>query len=108
MRDGLIGSVGDFNILSGSSRTQFGVAVEEVLANAFYQGNLEVDSRLNNDVSSGFNELACFRRVRPSGRGNVFESWNWKLRLGSGSPFVTKLLRMTLLPHSCATAIDRI
>jgi hypothetical protein len=57
MRDRLLESVDDFKLRSGVSSTQFCVAVEETLANAFYHGNLELDSSLKQSASSTFNEL---------------------------------------------------
>ena len=64
MRDRLIESVDDFNVRSGVSRTQFCAAVEEALANAFYHGNLEVDSCLKQGTSSAFNGLVRHRSMR--------------------------------------------
>lgn len=58
VRDRLMESFDEFGISPESGTTQFCMALEEALANAFYHGNLELDSSLKEDGSDQFSQLA--------------------------------------------------
>ena len=58
LRDRLMSSFNEFGICLNISSGQICMAIEEALANAFYHGNLELDSNLKEDGSSRFAELA--------------------------------------------------
>ena len=58
LRDRLLSSLDEFDIISDIGRTQTCMALDESLANAFYHGNLELDSALKEDGSDRFTELA--------------------------------------------------
>ena len=58
LRDRLIQSLDEFGIVSDAGSTQICMALEESLANAFYHGNLELDSILKEDGTDLFSRLA--------------------------------------------------
>ena len=51
-------SFNEFQIANETGSTQICMALEEALANAFYHGNLELDSALKEDGTDKFAELA--------------------------------------------------
>jgi hypothetical protein len=51
----------DYHVVEGPRENHFCVALEETLNNAFYHGNLELDSELKEDGSSRFVDLAAER-----------------------------------------------
>ena len=61
LRDRLTSAIGEFGITLSTGSPQVFMAVEEALANAFYHGNLELDSALKEDGSTRFAELARTR-----------------------------------------------
>lgn len=58
LRDRLMGSLEEFNISVDTGPMQICMALEEALANAFYHGNLELDSALKEEGTSKFMDLA--------------------------------------------------
>jgi len=58
LRDRLTGSIDEFGISLSTGPAQVCMAIEEALANAFYHGNLELDSKLKEDGSNRFSDLA--------------------------------------------------
>lgn len=58
LRDRLMQSLEEFGIQSDIGTAQICMAVEEALANAFYHGNLELDSALKEDGTDHFARLA--------------------------------------------------
>lgn len=58
LRDRLMQSLEDFDINVATGPMQVCMALEEALANAFYHGNLELDSSLKEDGTSRFMDLA--------------------------------------------------
>ena len=58
LRDRLMESFSEFQIANETGATQICMALEEALANAFYHGNLELDSALKEDGTDKFAELA--------------------------------------------------
>ncbi len=63
LRDRLMRSVAEYHIVAGTRENHFCMALEEALNNAFYHGNLEISSKLKEDGSSRFVELAAEREV---------------------------------------------
>ncbi len=61
LRDRLMSSFDEFGITTDLGRMQTCMALEESLANAFYHGNLELDSALKEDGSDRFSKLAIER-----------------------------------------------
>lgn len=58
LRDRLMRSLEEFDIRVDTGPMQICMALEEALANAFYHGNLELDSALKEDGTSTFMDLA--------------------------------------------------
>ena len=58
LRDRLMQALDDFEIASHTGSTQICMALEECLANAFYHGNLDLDSALKEDGTDTFSRLA--------------------------------------------------
>ncbi len=56
-------SLAEYHVVAGKREIQFCMALEEALNNAFYHGNLELSSKLKEDGSSRFIELAAEREV---------------------------------------------
>ena len=56
-------SLAEYQVVGGKREIQFCMALEEALNNAFYHGNLELSSKLKEDGSSRFIELAAEREV---------------------------------------------
>ena len=63
LRDRLMHSLAEYQVVAGKREIQFCMALEEALNNAFYHGNLELSSKLKEDGSSRFIELAAEREV---------------------------------------------
>ena len=63
LRERLMRSFRDYPVVDTSRESQFCMAVEEALNNAFYHGNLEISSELKEDGSSRFVELAAEREL---------------------------------------------
>ena len=63
LRDRLMRSLAEYQVVTGKREIQFCMALEEALNNAFYHGNLEISSKLKEDGSSRFIELAAEREV---------------------------------------------
>ena len=63
LRDRLMHSLAEYQVVEGKREIQFCMALEEALNNAFYHGNLELSSKLKEDGSSRFIELAAEREV---------------------------------------------
>ena len=63
LRDRLMRSLAEYQVVTGKREIQFCMALEEALNNAFYHGNLELSSKLKEDGSSRFIELATEREV---------------------------------------------
>ena len=63
LRDRLMRSLAEYQVVTGKREIQFCMALEEALNNAFYHGNLELSSKLKEDGSSRFIELAAEREV---------------------------------------------
>jgi len=58
LRDQLLSSLEEFEIITDLGRNQICMALEEALANAFYHGTLELDSSLKEDGTEAFTALA--------------------------------------------------
>lgn len=58
LRDRLLSSLDEFGVTTDVGKMQTCMALEESLANAFYHGNLELDSALKEDGSNTFSQLA--------------------------------------------------
>lgn len=93
LRDRLLSALEEFGINCEHGEMQTTMAVEECLANAFYHGNLELDSALKEDGSDRFTELAkerCRtspwqdRRVRITELATPFGLWITICDEGSG------------------------
>ena len=63
LRDRLMLSLAEYQVVAGKREIQFCMALEEALNNAFYHGNLELSSQLKEDGSSRFIELAAEREA---------------------------------------------
>lgn len=63
LRDRLMRSLTEYQVVTGKREVQFCMALEEALNNAFYHGNLELSSKLKEDGSSRFIELAAEREL---------------------------------------------
>lgn len=63
LRERLLSSVADFEIVDEGRQNHFCMALEEALNNAFYHGNLEINSELKEGGSSAFIELARERET---------------------------------------------
>ncbi len=64
LRERLLSSVSDFDIVDAGRQNHFCMALEEALNNAFYHGNLEISSELKEGGSSAFIELARERELQ--------------------------------------------
>lgn len=58
LRERLLSSIREFDVVNASRENHFCMALEEALNNAFYHGNLEISSELKEDGTSAFLELA--------------------------------------------------
>lgn len=75
LRDRLASTIEEFELQGTTANTQVAMAIEEALANAFYHGNLELDSQLKEDGSNRFTELAAEREKKePWNQRKVFVS----------------------------------
>jgi anti-sigma regulatory factor (Ser/Thr protein kinase) len=61
LRERLMRGLTDYHVVSETRQNHFCMALEEALNNAFYHGNLELNSDLKEDGSSRFVELAAER-----------------------------------------------
>ena len=64
LRDRLMSAFEDFSVQAELGKAQICMALEEALANAYYHGNLELDSKLKEDGASEFMNLARERTKR--------------------------------------------
>ncbi|MEZ6127461.1 MAG: ATP-binding protein [Planctomycetaceae bacterium] len=103
LRDRLLASLEEFGINCEHGEMQRTMAVEESLANAFYHGNLELDSALKEDGSDRFAELARERsqkepwqnrRVRITELATPFGLWITIRDEGSGFDVQAALKRI--------------
>jgi len=103
LRDRLLASLEEFGINCEHGEMQRTMAVEESLANAFYHGNLELDSALKEDGSDRFAELAKERsqtepwqnrRVKITELATPFGLWITIRDVGSGFDVEGGLKRM--------------
>ena len=109
LRDRLTQSIEEFGILSDTHTNQICMALEEALANAFYHGNLELDSALKEDSPNRFSELANLRsRLDPwkDRRIKIIELATpiglWVTIADEGTGFdVHKALNRTQNPAAC-------
>lgn len=108
LRDRILGAFQEFQICGEGNDVQACMAIEEALANAIYHGNLELDSRLKEDGSTAFSDLArercdqqpwCERSVKVIELATPFGVWLTISDQGRGFDF-RKALQRTLDPEA--------